>query len=196
MATVSFSSGEASAIELPLRQFDAEEYMAMAEAGVFALRQRVELIGGYIVDMSPAGSEHSFLVQRLNQLFIPLLETFNFRVQGTLRVDDQHVLDPDLMLLKLRTDGYRHENPTPADVSLLIEVADASRYRDAKVKLPIYAQADVSEYWIVDVQRTALIVHRQPSGERYANVREFKGDEATSPLAAPTFSVTPRRIFD
>jgi len=195
MATVFFPIADAAPIELPLREFNADEYMAMAETGVFAAQRRVELIGGYIVDMSPAGAEHNYIVQKLNSLFLSLIDQFNFRVHGTLQVDARHVVDPDFMLLTLRADGYRKALPAPGDVALLIEVADSSRYRDANVKLPIYAEADVAEYWIADIAREALVVHRQPRDKQYVDIREFTRDDVVSPLAAPSFRVTANQVF-
>lgn len=195
MATVSLPTAGATPIELPLRRFDADEYMAMAEAGVFAAQRRVELIGGYVVDMSPAGAEHNYIVQKLNSLFLSLIDQFNFRVQGTLQVDAHHVVDPDFMLLTLRVDGYRNALPAPGEVALLVEVADSSRYRDANVKLPIYAAAGVAEYWIADIAREALVVHRQPSDKQYVDVREFTRDDEVSPLAAPSFRITANQVF-
>jgi Uma2 family endonuclease len=182
-------------VELPLRQFDAEEYIAMAEAGVFAERRRVELIGGYIVDMSPAGPDHNYVIMRLPRIFAPLMDRFDFWIQGTLKANKRHVLDPDFMLLKFRGKYYRDNLPTPPDVELVVEVSASSLGRDAEVKLPIYAASGIPEYWIIDVERDLVLVHRSPGGGEYQDVREYSGAAAISPLAAPDFSVTVAGIF-
>lgn len=196
MATVSFTGGGSSHVELPLRQFDADEYMAMAQAGVFETNKRVELIGGYIVDMSPSGSDHSYVVNRFPHLFADLKERFQFWVQGTLRVDRRHVLDPDFMLLNPRQQSYRHALPIPQDVALLVEVSASSLARDLDVKLPIYAAHSIPEYWIADVDRDVIIVHRQPSGNVYRDVREYSGDAMIAAWAAPDLAIRARQIFD
>ena len=196
MATVSFSTAGASGIELPLRQFDADEYMAMTDAGVFEARERVELIGGYVVDMSPANPDHNYVIMRLLELFVPLMGSFKLWVQGTLKIDRKNVLDPDFMLLRPRADGFKRALPTPDDVVLLVEVAGSSLARDAGVKLPLYAEQGISDYWIADLDRDTLIVHRQPQGKVYDEVREYSGEETISPLAAPEFSVKVREIFN
>jgi Uma2 family endonuclease len=190
MATVSFSTIGPTPIELPLRQFDADEYIAMATAGVFEQRRRVELIGGYIVDMSPAGPDHNFVIIRLPRIFAPLMDQFDVSVQGTLRVDKRHVFDPDFMLLKARGKHYQKNLPAPGDVKLLIEVAASSLGRDAEVKSPIYAASGIPEYWIIDVDRDLLLVNRSPSGSEYLDKQELAGAAAISPLSAPDFSVT------
>jgi Uma2 family endonuclease len=195
MATVSFSTAGAPGIELPLRQFDADEYMAMSNAGVFEARKRVELIGGYVVDMSPANPDHNYVVMRFPRLFAALMAEFEFWIQGTLRVDRKDVFDPDFMLLLPREQSYKHALPSPPDVALLVEVAGSSLGHDAKVKLPIYAENGIADYWIADLDRDALIVHRQPSGKAYGDVKEYSGEATISPLAAPNFSVTVRDIF-
>jgi Uma2 family endonuclease len=195
MATISFSTMGASQVELPLRQFDAEEYLAMAEAGVFEARRRVELIGGYIVDMSPAGPDHNFVVMRFPRLFATVMPQFEFWVQGTLRIDRTHVLDPDFMLLRARQESYRDAHPTAADVALLIEVAASSLGRDAAVKMPIYAAAGITDYWIADVDRDVLIMHRQPAGNRYKDIQEYSGNAAVNALATPGLTIQVAQIF-
>jgi Uma2 family endonuclease len=196
MATVFFSTAGPSPIELPLRQFDAEEYIAMAEAGVIEAEQRVELIGGYVVDMSPANPDHNYVIMRFPRLFAALMTEFELWIQGTLRVDGHNVFDPDFMLLRPRAQSYKDALPTPADVALVVEVAGASLQRDAGIKLPLYAKYGIADYWIADLDRDVLVVHRQPHGSKYAVIREYAGDEPVSPLEAPELSITPAQVFD
>lgn len=195
MATISLPTLGSSEIELPLRQFDAKEYIAMAEAGVFEARDRVELLGGYVIDMSPANSDHNFVVMRFNELFAPLLNQFKIWVQGTLGVDQRNVIDPDFMLLKPREQSYKLALPTPVDVALLVEVAGSSLQRDARVKLPIYAAHGIADYWIADLDREVLIVHRQPRGDQYGEVLDYSGDARISALAAPGLSISVDDMF-
>lgn len=195
MATISFDFSGAGNVEVPLRQFDADEYIAMAEAGVFEQRPRAELIGGYVVDMAPSGSDHNSVIMQVNELLAPLMSQFKASVQGTLKLDRRNVFDPDFMLLRRRPEGFRRSLPTPDEVALLIEVSSSSLGRDAGVKRPIYATHGISDFWIVDVDRETLIVHRQPSGTAYADVCEYVGESAVSPLAAPGFSITVRDLF-
>jgi Uma2 family endonuclease len=195
MATVSFSTTGASSIELPLRQFDADEYMAMVGAGVFEERRRVELIGGFVVDMAPSGPDHNYVIMRFPRLFATLMTDFEVWVQGTLSVDRRNVFDPDFMLLRPRAQSYKEALPTPADAALVVEVAGSSLRRDAGVKLPIYARHGIADYWIADLEREVLIVHCNPSGDAYLDVQTFSGDAVISPLASPAFAVKVSELF-
>src|SRR5258708_4030394 len=109
---------------LPLRRFSTADYLQMIEAGVLGRRDRVELIGGMIVEMSPAGIPHNHILIRIIELFGPLLGRFQFTVQGTLTVAEGHVYDPDFMLLRHREDGYKTRLPDAADVLLVVEAAE------------------------------------------------------------------------
>jgi Uma2 family endonuclease len=195
MATISFTTTGASPIELPLRQFDADEYMAMVDAGVFEERRRVELIRGFVVDMAPSGPDHSYVTMRFPRLFATLMADFELWIQGTLKVDRRHVFDPDFMLLRPRVQSYKEALPTPADVALVVEVAGSSLRRDAGVKLPIYARYGIADYWLADLEREVLIVHRNPSGDAYLDVQTFFGDAMISPLASPEFAVKVSELF-
>jgi Uma2 family endonuclease len=91
---------------------------------------------------------------------------------------------------------YQHGTPPgPADVLLLVEVADSSLRYDRAVKLPLYARAGIGEVWIVDLRRRVVDVHRTPAGDAYATV-ETRGPEDTVTLAlAPEIAVALRRVF-
>jgi Uma2 family endonuclease len=194
MATVSFTMTGASQVELPLRPFDADEYMVIVETGLFEGR-RVELIEGFVVDMAPSGPEHNYVILRLPRHFAGLLANFELCVQGTLRVDRRNVFDPDLMLLRLHTKNYKEALPSPADVALVVEVSGSSLRRDAGVKLPLYAKYGIPDYWIADLEREVLIVHREPNGDAYQQIQEFAGDAKIAPLASPDFVVRVGDLF-
>lgn len=111
-------------------------------------------------------------------------------------VDRGNVFDPDFMLLNPRQLSYRKELPSPTDVALLVEVSVASLNRDLDVKLPIYAAHVILEYWIADVDRDVLIVHRQPQGKPYSDVQECSGATMVASLAAPDLVIPVNRIFE
>jgi len=182
-------------VPLPLRRFTADEYITAAEAGAFQDGRRVELIEGLVVEMSPSGSAHNHYLMVLNELFAPLINQCHIAIQGTLRIDRQRVFDPDLMLLQRKAGGYRKALPGPADVRLLIEVAETSFPRDTKIKKPVYAASGIADYWILDIDREILIVHRSPAGDNYDDVCELSSQDRISPLAAPDFTLDIASVF-
>jgi Uma2 family endonuclease len=195
MTTISQPPAEVLEVA-PLHRFRTADYLEMIEKGVLGPQDHVELIGGVIVEISPAGVPHNHSLMRLLRLFAPLLSKFEIAVQGTLTVSEGHVFDPDFMLLRQRPDGYKTMLPDAADVQLVIEAAESSLRRDTQIKLPIYAAVGIQEYWIADLDREQLVVHRDPAGNEYRKVETLQGNDRVSPLAAPEFSIAARQAFD
>jgi hypothetical protein len=152
------------------RKIDVDAYHRMAEAGIFAPDERVELIDGEILQMVPIGSEHGATVIRLNRLFDPaaLHHRAIVAVQSPLRLDATTEPVPDLMLLRSRPDDYRDALPGPQDVLLVVEVAKSSLDYDRSVKAPLYARAGVGELWIVDLVGRAVEVAKEPGADGFA----------------------------
>ena len=169
--------------EIPTRRrFDVEAYYLMADAGILAPKDRVELIDGEIVEMAPIGSEHSGVTDCLTSLVARAVANgaVQVRVQGPLRLDAFNEPQPDLMLLRPRADFYRSGHPTAADVLLLIEVADSSLAFDRGPKLDLYARHAVPEVWIVDLPGRLVEVCRGPGPDGYAERRRL-----TAGMVAP-----------
>ncbi len=181
---------------LPLTRFSTQRYLQMIQSGVLGPDDKVELIGGVICDMSPAGIPHNEFLINIVDLFAPLLKEFRFAVQATLPVREGQVYDPDFMLLRRNAGGSKRDYPRPEDVMLLIEAAESSLQRDQEVKLPVYAVAGIQEYWIVDLVREEIIVHRDPEGETYRSVKTLRKGDQLSLLAAPGFPLTVQQTFE
>lgn len=180
----------------PLHQFSSAEYMEMINKGVLDPQDRVELIGGFIVNMSPQGSRHNSFLMKLNRLFAPLHSRFFISVQGTLTVAEGQIFDPDFILLQQNPEGYKLKLPEPKDVCLVVEAAESSLHFDQRIKLPLYATAAIPEYWIADLEREVIIIHRQPVAAHYASIETRQGDDIVSPLAAPELTFRVRQTFD
>jgi Uma2 family endonuclease len=180
----------------PLHRFSTAEYLDMIEKGVLGPDDHVELIGGVIVTMSPQGSRHNHFLMNLNRILSPLFQRFDIWIQGTLVVADRQVFDPDLTLLRRKPGGYKYKLPEPPDVLLIVEAAESSLPRDQKVKRPVYAASGIPEYWIADLEREVLIIHREPEGGSYNSVETRQGDDIVSPLAAPELSFAVRQAFE
>ena len=170
--------------DVPIRRrFDVDAYYRMADTGILAPKDRVELIDGEIVEMAPIGSAHSGTTNRLTGLVGRLAADGRVvaSVQSPLRLDPFNEPQPDLMLLRPRADDYTASHPTAADVLLLIEVADSSLAFDRGPKLDLYARHAVPEVWIVDLPGRAVEVCRGPGPEGYAERRRV-----TEGMATPT----------
>lgn len=163
------------------RLFSVDEFHQMAETGVFREDDRLELVDGEIVQMTPIGSRHAGCVARLNEWFgqhVRHLAIVN--VQNPLVLGGRTEFYPDLALLKRRADFYSESHPEPADVLLVVEVADTTGEYDREVKVPRYARAGVPEVWVVDVRERAIDVYRQPSGDEYREQRRLGPAESLS----------------
>ncbi len=165
-------------------RFDVDDYYRMATAGILSPNDRVELIGGEIVDMAPIGSEHGGKTNRLTSLVARLVADGRViaSVQNPLRLDRHSEPQPDLMLLRPRPDFYESSHPTAADVLLLVEVADSSLAYDRGPKLALYARHGVPEVWLVDLVGRAVEICREPGPEGYAERRRLSEGLATPTL--------------
>lgn len=157
-------------------RFDVTEYHRMLEVGLLTEDDRVELIGGEIVDMTPIGWRHMRCVNRLNQLLVPLAiaQGYVVSVQNPVRLGIRDEPEPDFALL---ADEPRGDLPTPEDAPLFIEVSDSSLPYDREIKLPLYARSGVLEVWIVDLQGRKVEIHAEPSPDGYRAIRVFTSGE-------------------
>jgi Uma2 family endonuclease len=173
------------ALQLTPRRFTAAEYYQMIDAGVFNDDERLELIDGEIVEMSPIGNPHSVCVRRLNQLLNQLCgERAIVDVQAPMIAGTRYVPQPDLALLRPKADYYASGAPTPPDCLLVIEVGDSSVEFDRQIKMPRYAGGGVAELWLIDLPREVVVVYQDPLGDAYRHVQVFRRGEAIALPAA------------
>jgi Uma2 family endonuclease len=176
--------------EISRYYFTVAEFERMGEAGVFTKNARLELIEGEIIEMSPIGSRHAACVKFLSRFLnrtvgeIALVST-----QDPIRLNDFSEPEPDLALLRLRDDFYRDAHPTPADVLLIIEVADTTLAYDRQVKAPLYAKAGVAEVWIVNLTDEQIEVYTEPAGGTYQTVSNFLRGEEVRALTIANLAV-------
>jgi Uma2 family endonuclease len=150
------------------RLFTTDEFRRMAEAGIFGENDRVELIGGEIIALTPIGPRHANCVRRLIALLAARVGTSAIvDAQNPVVLDDYSEPQPDVVLLKPQSDFYKHSHPGPRDVLLVIEVADSSADYDRAIKVPQYARAGIPEVWVVDLPQQVVEVYRQPCGHQY-----------------------------
>ena len=183
-------------IQIQTRRFTIDEYHKMIQADILTENDRVELLDGEIVEMSPIGSRYAACVDRLNRLFILVLgQQVIVRVQNPIRLSERSEPEPDLALVEARPDFYAEAHPEPEDVLLLIEVADTSATFDRSVKLPLYAQASIVEVWLIDLSEKRVEVYRQPSAQGYQSVQQLGSGQNLAPLALPEIKVAIAEIL-
>ena len=168
-------------------RFSVEEYMKMAEAGIFTEDERVELLDGVIIEMSPVGNSHEANTSGSLRFLAPLFVEGRavLRVQSHVLLDDNSRPEPDLALLKWREDLYRHRSPAPQDVLLLIEVSDSSLPYDRGTKLSRYAEAGIPEVWIENIPARSIEVYSNPVNGNYTTTRVYRPGDTIRPNAFP-----------
>ncbi len=169
-----------------LRLLRRSEYDQMVEAGLFA-HERVELLHGFIVEMSPIGTQHCECVDRLAELFMTTLHgKARVRIQGSFAASDDSEPEPDLGIYPLRDYSLEH----PSTALLLIEVADTSLSKDRYIKSDLYAAVGVPEYWIVDLNAELVEVRRASVGGVYTITSSHGRGERLAPVAFPQLQIS------
>jgi len=172
------------------RAFSVDEFHRMAEAAVFAEDDRLELLEGEIVRMTPIGRRHAGCIDRLSDLFWERCRAVAIvRVQNPVLLSQQTELYPDIALLKRRPDFYTESLPQPGDVLLVVEVADTTGDYDRRIKVPRYARAGIPEVWVIDLRDRAIDVYRQTEGHEYREQRRVGPGESLVIPGVPDRSI-------
>ena len=168
----------------------------MAEVGLLAPDARLELIEGEIIDMAPIGDPHRGTVALLDEL---LHEAVGKRAtiicQSSIRLGEYSEPEPDITVLRRRTDFYRGKTPIEADTLLLIEVSDSTWRYDRHKKVPLYARQGIPEVWIVDLPRSTLHFFRGLAGEHYTEESSTKTPGVVTLPGLPGVSVDLSALF-
>ena len=160
---------------VPRHRLTLDEYHRLGEAGILGEDDRVELLEGQLVDMSPIGPRHALAVDALNELLVTAVAgRAGVRVQNPIVLDDTTEPQPDIVLVRRPWRGYPTAHPRPGDIFLVIEVADTSRETDLGAKLELYARAGIPEFWIVDLTTDGVLVGRNPGGNGYGSMSRIE----------------------
>jgi Uma2 family endonuclease len=157
----------------PIRR---EEYERMVALGLFE-DERVELLYGLLISMSPHGPEHDSTIDRLNLLLVRALgDRARVRIQGSFAASDDSEPEPDVAVLP----PIDYDDAHPREAWLVIEVAESSLAKDRGPKARLYAASNVSEYWVVNLVDHAIEVHTNPRHGVYETKRQVRrGDRIT-----------------
>lgn len=153
--------------EVRVRPLRRREYDALIEHGLIGEDERIQLLDGELIELSPQGAPHAGLVEALNERLMPaLVGKARVRVQLPIVTDDYSEPEPDLAVVPADEPRDRH----PERALLIVEVADSTVRLDLIRKARIYAAAGVPTYWVIDVGRDVVHVHTEPTPDGYASV--------------------------
>ncbi|MCB9580821.1 MAG: Uma2 family endonuclease [Polyangiaceae bacterium] len=173
------------------RLLSRAEYDRLVQTGLFA-NERIELIRGILVEMSPIGSRHADPVDFLNRHFVRALgDDAVVRIQQPFAASDDSEPEPDVALVPPRRYADRH----PEQAYLIVEVADESLGYDRETKSALYAASGVPEYWIVDVVGQVVEVHDEPAAGAYGRIRRLSAGDELAPAAFPKAKLKVRELF-
>lgn len=171
-----------------LRRFTVSEYYAMSQSGILKEDDRVELLNGTIIAMSPIGSRHAERVRTITALFYErVYPKALISVQDPIRLDNRSEPGPDLALL-VPKDVYAARHPRPDEVLLVVEVSVTTLAFDRDVKLPLYARAGIPEVWLLALDEDRLYLYRQPGADGYAETRTLERGDTVNVTALPEVS--------
>jgi Uma2 family endonuclease len=170
--------GDLSALVRPLRR---DEYDQLVLAGAFE-DERIELLDGALVATSPEGTEHAWIIQLLNRLLARgLPQHLALRVAAPWAAGDRSEPEPDIAVIP--AGDYRRDHP--GEAVLVIEVSRSSLVKDLGLKARIYAAAGVPEYWVIDVESSAVHRHTEPSPEGYRSVERHDAGATLDAAGVP-----------
>jgi Uma2 family endonuclease len=173
------------ALEVRRRLLTVEDYEQMRAAGIFASDERVELLAGEIITMSPIGDDHVFtLAETIHLVSRHLPPDLRVSAQSPLRLDSYNEPQPDLLVARQRGDIARPW-PTVADTLLVLEVAHSSLHHDRNTKFPLYAAAGIPEAWLFDLVNRRIERHTQPHSDGYGQIIVARRGETIESLVIP-----------
>jgi len=171
-----------------VHRFSLKDYNRMIEAGILSKYDKVELMRGEIVNMAPMGNKHQFLTNDLAERLLEVYKGVAWTIsQSSVQLLADSEPEPDLTVLKLPKAQYLERKPQAEDVLLITEVSDSTLAYDRSRKLGLYAEANIPEVWLRNVQDEVLEVYREPGGGRYGRHLTLSPGEVVTPL----FSETP-----
>lgn len=172
--------------ETAKKLFTVDEYYRMSESGILTRDDRVELIQGEILEMSPIGHRHASCVARAVTLFVQAFGSKGVVMgQSPLRLTALSAPQPDVLVLQPTPDFYATRAPVAEDVLLLVEVSESSLRYDVDVKLQVFAAAGIPEIWIENLLDETILIFRNPSGRSYKSSLTVQRGDSISPISFP-----------
>ncbi|MBE9205537.1 Uma2 family endonuclease [Nostoc sp. LEGE 06077] len=183
------------------KRFTLDEYHKLTELGFFHEDDHIELIYGEIIQMASKGTAHSTCLRNLLRELPKLVEErATLQCQDPIFIPSNSQPEPDFTIVKNRSDNYLSAHPSPDDVLLVMEVADSSLGYDRDVKIPLYAQAGISDYWIFNLFDNHLECYSEPYQDNhdkygYLNRRIVLPNQVVALPCFPDLSLELSKVF-
>ncbi|MGK7924888.1 MAG: Uma2 family endonuclease [Spirulina sp.] len=182
-------------IATPTRLWTVEEYHKMIEAGILTENDKVELLEGRIVQMPPQSPFHAGTTQRTDEYLKNRLRGLaSVRIQLPITLSTSEP-EPDIAVVRIDPNFYCDRHPQAEDILLLIEIAVTTFDKDYREKAPIYARANIPEYWLLNVSDRQAYIFRDPSPSGYQSQHQLSATEGIVPLAFPDLEISLSELF-
>ena len=176
-----------------LAKWSIDDYHRMIETGIL-LNRHVELLEGEIIEMSPETPLHYTTAKQGTKYLEELLSgKADVRFNGPITLSNSEP-EPDIAIVRLPESVYQDRHPGPQDIFWIVEVAKTSLKKDLEIKLPIYATAEIQEYWVLDLSKRQVIIFRNPQGGKYLE-EKIIGEGVIKPLAFADVSVAIKKLL-
>ncbi len=183
-------------IGLSPKRWTVAEYHRIIASGIITPDTPVELINGQIIEMVPQQPPHAATTDEggdyLKALFAGKAKV---RVQLPVTLPPDSEPEPDFAVVRIDANLYRDRHPGPKDIYLVMEVADSTLQKDRQYKAQLYAQADIPEYWIINLKENQVMVYRQIQNGTYQTERTLKASDQAQPLAFSNITIDLSRLL-
>lgn len=174
----------------PRRKFTVTEYHFFIEQGIFNPEERLELIEGQFIEMSPIGKLHAGSVDFIADFLRKIIgDNAIVRVQNPIVLDDFSEPQPDVCLLKRRADFYRGIDAAAKDALLVMEIADTTVRYDREIKFPRYAANGIGEAWLIDLENERVEIHSEPTAMGYSLVKILHRGQTAQSSVLPQIKI-------
>lgn len=186
VGTLRYPEGSFIPTQVLRHLFTVHDYHRMVDAGILREDDRVELIRGEILAMSPIGPPHNGSVIRATNVLMPIVKDHALvSAQGAVRLDQYSEPQPDIVLLRPRDDFYTKQHPQPGDTLLIVEIADSSLDFDRQIKAGLYAETGVVEYWVSDIPHRCVWAYTDARANTYQTVLQYVTGDIILPTLLP-----------
>lgn len=176
-------------------KWSLEDYHRMIEAGILNERH-VELLKGEIVEMAPEGEPHAYSSHEAGEYLAVLLEgRASVRQAKPITLPNNSEPEPDLAIVQRLGREYRSHHPYPENIFWVIEYSQSSLAKDLETKSRVYAEVEIAEYWVVDLQQLQLVVFRSPQNGEYTSKITLVGG-TIQPLTFPDVVVSVSSVIN